>query len=100
MSATGKCLCGSVTYSLASTPLKLKVCHCKNCQRQAGAAFAVCCSTIADLDISGSPKVFLDGDTVSGNTVARHFCGDWLSPRRSGSGTQDRLCHQRHAGPH
>ena len=81
MSATGKCLCGSVTYSLASTPLKLDVCHCKNCPRQAGAAFIPCVAVpIADLDISGSPKVFLDGDTVSGNTVARHFCGDCGSP--------------------
>ncbi len=81
MSATGKCLCGSVTYSLASTPLKLDVCHCKNCQRQAGGAFiSFVAVPLTDLEISGSPKVFLDGDTVSGNTVARHFCGDCGSP--------------------
>ena len=81
MSATGKCLCGSVAYSLASTPLKLDVCHCKNCQRQAGGAFIPFAAVpLADLDISGSPKVFMDDDTVSGNTVARHFCGDCGSP--------------------
>lgn len=81
MSATGKCLCGSVTYSLASAPLKLDVCHCKNCQRQAGAAFIPFVAVpLSDLEISGSPKVFMDDDTVSGNTVARHFCGDCGSP--------------------
>ena len=81
MSASGKCLCGNVAYSLASTPLKLDVCHCKNCQRQAGAAFIPFVAVpLVDMEISGSPKVFMDDDTVSGNTVARHFCGDCGSP--------------------
>ena len=81
MSASGKCLCGNLAYRLASTPLKLDVCHCKNCQRQAGAAFIPFVAVpLVDMEISGSPKVFMDDDTVSGNTVARHFCGDCGSP--------------------
>ena len=81
MSATGKCLCGNVTYRLASTPLKLDVCHCKNCQRQAGASFIPFVAVpLTDVEVEGAPKVFMDDDTVSGNTVARYFCGDCGSP--------------------
>ena len=81
MSATGKCLCGKVTYRLASKPLRLDVCHCKNCQRQAGASFIPFVAVpLTEVEVEGTPKVFMDDDTVSGNTVARHFCGDCGSP--------------------
>jgi hypothetical protein len=58
------------------------VCHCKNCQRQAGSAF----STLAgvpgsDFNLTvGQPKLYRDSDTNSGNTVERYFCGNCGSP--------------------
>jgi hypothetical protein len=57
------------------------VCHCKNCQRQAGSAF----STLAgvpknEFKMTGEATLFLDGDTQSGNTVERYFCGTCGSP--------------------
>ena len=58
------------------------VCHCKNCQRQAGSAF----STLAGVPTSdfnftsGQPKLYKDSDTDSGNTVERYFCGNCGSP--------------------
>ena len=39
MSLTGKCLCGAISYSIDNQPAVTGVCHCKNCQRQAGSAF-------------------------------------------------------------
>ena len=39
MSITGKCLCGAISYSVENPPALTGVCHCKNCQRQAGSAF-------------------------------------------------------------
>ena len=81
MSATEKCLCGKVTYRLASKSLRLDVCHCKTCQRQAGASFIPFVAVpLTEVEVEGTPKVFMDDDTVSGNTVARHFCGDCGSP--------------------
>ncbi|HET7046447.1 MAG TPA: GFA family protein [Gaiellaceae bacterium] len=41
MSVEGGCSCGSVRYRLASEPLIVHCCHCRNCQRQTGSAFVV-----------------------------------------------------------
>jgi hypothetical protein len=37
----GGCGCGAVRYRLASDPLFIHCCHCLNCQRQTGSAFAI-----------------------------------------------------------
>jgi hypothetical protein len=37
----GGCSCGVVRYRLTSDPLFVHCCHCLNCQRQTGSAFAV-----------------------------------------------------------
>ncbi len=82
MSVTGQCLCGAVRYEIDNEPAITGVCHCKNCQRQAGSAF----STLAGVPktefslVSGEPKLYRDGDTESGNEVERYFCGDCGSP--------------------
>ena len=82
MPLTGQCLCGEITYQVENAPAVTGVCHCKNCQRQAGSAF----STLAGVPkeefsfTSGVPKLYEDGDTSSGNTVQRYFCGTCGSP--------------------
>lgn len=38
---TGRCQCGKVSYSINSEPHSLNVCHCHECQRQSGSAFAL-----------------------------------------------------------
>ena len=82
MAMTGQCLCGAVKYEIDSAPSVTGVCHCKNCQRQAGSAF----STLAGVPVTGfrfthgTPKLYRDGNTQSGNTVERYFCGDCGSP--------------------
>lgn len=54
---TGRCLCGSVTYSANADPLVQAACHCEDCQRQTGNPFSV---------IVGVPR---DSFTVEGDTV-------------------------------
>lgn len=38
---TGRCGCGAVRYELSNLPLITHCCHCTDCQRQSGSAFAV-----------------------------------------------------------
>ena len=82
MAIEGQCLCGNVKYKFDNPPAVTGVCHCKNCQRQAGSAF----STLAAVPKSeftltaGEPKLYSDSDTDSGNTVSRYFCGNCGSP--------------------
>ena len=82
MEITGQCLCGAIKYELLNPPAMTGVCHCKNCQRQAGSAFSTLAG-VAKSDFSltsGKMKVYEDGNTDSGNTVKRFFCGDCGSP--------------------
>jgi hypothetical protein len=37
----GACACGAVRYRLASAPLIVHCCHCRDCQRQTGSAFVL-----------------------------------------------------------
>jgi hypothetical protein len=37
----GGCACGAVRYRLGSLPIFVHCCHCKDCQRQSGTAFAL-----------------------------------------------------------
>jgi hypothetical protein len=37
----GGCTCGEVRYRLACEPMFVHCCHCLNCQRQTGSAFAI-----------------------------------------------------------
>jgi hypothetical protein len=36
----GSCLCGDVGYRISGTPLRMVNCHCENCRRARGAAYA------------------------------------------------------------
>jgi hypothetical protein len=38
---TGGCQCGAVRYEIAAEPTTVYTCHCTDCQRQTGAAFAL-----------------------------------------------------------
>jgi len=37
----GGCPCGAVRYEIGAFPLLLYACHCTNCQRESGSAFAL-----------------------------------------------------------
>jgi hypothetical protein len=80
MKIEGGCLCGRVRYHADTTPLRTVVCHCKNCQKQAGTAFSLVVVVSSDaLKLEGETVDYIDiGD--SGAEVRRRFCGACGSP--------------------
>jgi hypothetical protein len=64
----GGCLCGQVRFSSDADPVFQAVCHCKDCQKQAGTAYSV---------VVGVPDALL---TVSGETAAYNGVGDSGAP--------------------
>jgi hypothetical protein len=77
---TGGCLCGKVRYTAKAEPVFQGVCHCTDCQRQAGTAFSVVAAFAApDVTITGEMKTYR-GVGSSGNEVLRRFCGECGSP--------------------
>src|ERR1700761_4660170 len=73
-SSTGGCLCGSVRYSYDGEPVFAGICHCRNCQKQAGTAFSVVVAVPKPaFSLAGKLKTYNDtGD--SGQAVQRNFC--------------------------
>lgn len=76
----GGCLCGKVRYSATGEPAMVAVCHCKNCQKQAGTSFALVVGVPKSaMSVEGNLKTFQDkGD--SGRPVNRNFCPECGSP--------------------
>ncbi len=68
------CSCGKLTVSTRGEPVRISVCHCLNCQRRSGSAFAAQARFPADaVTIEGQSTEFaLTGD--SGTTARFHFC--------------------------
>jgi hypothetical protein len=83
MANTGRCQqCGSITYSCDAEPVMTAVCHCHDCQRQAGAASSILVAVPAGI-------LAISGDTLSsfatigdahGTKTNRHFCTACGSP--------------------
>lgn len=77
----GGCLCGSVRYSSETQPIVTANCHCKNCQKQGGAAFSVNIGMPkAGLEITGDSLTVYEDVGDSGNAVNRNFCNKCGSP--------------------
>lgn len=65
--AEGGCDCRSVRYRLTSAPLVVHCCHCRWCQRESGAAFALNAMIEADRVLSlGTEPEIVDTPSASG----------------------------------
>ncbi len=74
---TGGCLCGTVRYEISAKPLALYACHCTNCQRQSGSAFALNMPVAADAFriVRGEPKAWRRV-APSGAETNSWYCGN------------------------
>lgn len=71
----GGCACGAVRFALQATPMIVHACHCTDCQRLTGSAFAINAWIEKDqVELrSGVPASFKFTDKGRNNRV--HFCG-------------------------
>jgi hypothetical protein len=77
---TGRCACGEIQFECRSLPLVMFKCHCRDCQRATGSAYAPnVWFNVTDVSISSETRSY---DVVSdaGNSVKHDFCGDCGSP--------------------
>ena len=58
-SLEGKCTCGAVRYRMTSKPLFVHCCHCRWCQRETGASFALNAMIESDrvVLLQGEPEI-------------------------------------------
>ena len=71
---TASCRCGQLKATVTGEPVRLSVCHCLNCKKRSGSAFAVQARWPAEqVTVEGESKVHvMRGD--SGNPASFHFC--------------------------
>lgn len=68
------CRCGQLAADCSGDPVRLSVCHCLDCKKRSGSAFAVQARwPKAQVTIEGSSKVFVKV-ADSGNRGTFHFC--------------------------
>ena len=83
----GGCACGSIRYGCHSEPILANKCHCRDCQRASGSAYAPLIWIYeADLKLSGAALRFHTVTAASGRELQRGFCGNcgsWLLVRPS-----------------
>lgn len=80
VSRSGGCLCGAVRYEADWPPLAVAICHCRNCQKQAGSALSVVAFlTRENLRVTGDLSTYFDR-SETGNAVYRKFCPHCGSP--------------------
>jgi len=73
-SLEGGCTCRKVRYRMTSKPLFVHCCHCRWCQRETGASFALNAMIEADrvVLLSGSPEVVnTPSNSGQGRKIAR-----------------------------
>ena len=70
----GGCTCGAVRYRMTSAPLFVHCCHCRWCQRETGASFALNAMIEADrvLLVKGEPEIVnTPSNSGKGQKIAR-----------------------------
>ena len=71
MNHTGRCLCGAIRYELSGEPNWVAICHCRDCQRSAGAPMVVWAMfpEAGVKVVAGTPKTI-----NSSGAAMRSFC--------------------------
>lgn len=73
---TASCRCGQLRATVTGDPVRVSVCHCLNCKKRSGSAFAVQARWPSkQVRIEGQSKSY-EKLAESGNRGTFHFCPD------------------------
>ena len=72
----GRCGCGAVTYEMSTPPMFVHCCHCRECQRQTGAAYVLNAIIEADRVNFNGPVTEHELPTPSGKGQIITRCQD------------------------
>lgn len=73
---TASCRCGKLKATVTGEPVRVSVCHCLDCKKRSGSAFAVQARWPAkQVRIEGLSKSWVN-TADSGNKITFHFCPD------------------------
>ena len=72
---SGGCSCGAVRYEASGDPIRVGVCHCKECQLRTGTAFGISCYFPKDkvTVLQGSMTIY-ERSSNSGRCARTQFC--------------------------
>ena len=91
---TASCRCGQLRATTTGEPVRMSVCHCLNCKKRSGSAFATQARWPSEqVAIEGQSKSFKKVSD-SGNWATFHFCpecGSDLYYRNDGPGVDTDL---------
>jgi hypothetical protein len=74
--ATGRCLCGAVTYEVRGPLRDVVLCHCDECQRWSGSVGAFAATRIENLVITETAALRWIDSPASNRRARRGFCGE------------------------
>ena len=76
ISQTASCRCGQLRATVTGEPVRVSVCHCLNCQKRSGSAFAVQARwPTGQTAVEGQSRTH-EMVADSGNRGLFHFCPD------------------------
>jgi hypothetical protein len=71
---TARCQCGQLSATCSGDPVRVSVCHCHDCQRRSGSAFAAQIRFPPDqVTIDGEHRIWIRIND-NGNKAFHHFC--------------------------
>jgi hypothetical protein len=71
---SGHCLCGAVIYECSASPIVMGNCHCRDCQRVTGCAYAAgILVPISAVTVTGDVRYY-ETTADSGDVISRGIC--------------------------
>ncbi len=78
---SGGCACGAIRYTCSAEPILVANCHCRDCQRSSGSAFATnAVVPIEAVSLTAAAPTYYDTQADRGHRMSRGFCGRCGSP--------------------
>lgn len=89
MIRSGRCLCGGVRYTVEDPVTAPQICHCRECQRQSGHAWAAITAPVAQMRLTDEGSLGWYRASAKARRGFCRECGSFLFWQRVGADTID-----------